>query len=241
MSITNVLMERIDAIDPGTIFTYNDLKISSENRALIIATLGRLAAKGIIRRFAKGKYYKPKQGLFGEVSLMESQMLESFLKENGNWVGYVTGARAYNSIGLNAHISKEYVIATAKLRRPFERDRFKARFVKSYCLIEEKYVRLLRFLDAVKDFNKIIGTSINRAVKFFKIKLKRLSRIEINKLIQFAMNYPPYTRALLGAMIELTSNSKMAIKLYKSLNTKSSYKLNIGPELLPNRTKWRIR
>ena len=126
----------------------------------------------MIKRFGKGKYYKPKNGTFGEVPLSENQILTSLLNKNDNLTGYITGSSAYNKLGLTTQISNEYVIATYEMRKPIQLGRIKIRFVKSYCQIEEKNISPLQLLDAIKDFKNIPGISSNKAIELLKIKVK---------------------------------------------------------------------
>lgn len=241
MSIAGIINDRIEKIEVGAIFSYGDFNILPERMDAMAAALYRLASKGVIKRFGKGKYYKPKNGIFGEVPLMENQVLESILKKNGSWIGYITGTSAYNKLGLTTQITNEFTIATNELRKPIKLGRVKARFVKSYGKIEEKNIPLLQLLDAIKDFKNIPGTDPNTAINLLKIKLKELSSNERTKLVQLALNYPPSTRAVLGALLEFSINDSIILKLYKSLNPLSTYDLKINSETLPNKNKWNIK
>ena len=44
--------------------------------------LSRMAARGVIKRYKKGMYYKPKQTIFGEIKPSEEELLKSYLFEN---------------------------------------------------------------------------------------------------------------------------------------------------------------
>ncbi len=240
MSIAAIVTKRIEIIEPGKLFSYSDFKIPSARMGAMANTLSRLASKGVIRRFEKGTYFKPKQGMYGEMSLQQNQILEYILKENGNLIGYVTGTTAYNRLGLSTQIANEYVIAAYELRKPFNKGRIKARFVKAYAEITENNIFLLQLLDAIKEIRNIPGTGTNTALEILQIKLKGLSLSEQKKLVQLALTYPPATRALVGAMFELLENDLAATKLYKTLNPLSKYKLGIMEKTLPNKDKWKI-
>jgi len=45
---------------------------------------------------------------------------------------------------------------------------------------------------------------------------------------------------LLGAIVELLGYNSSAVKLYKTLNPLSKYKLGIEEKILPNKNKWKI-
>ena len=58
-------------------------------------------------------------------------------------------------------------------------------------------------------------------------------------MIKIALEYPPRTRALLGAILENLGEN--TIKLEESLNPLSEYKIGISKEILPTIEKWNIK
>jgi hypothetical protein len=239
MSTAQIISKKIAGLEEGKLFSYQDF-MPANRMETIAGVFSRLASKGVIKRFGKGKYYKPKSGAFGEIPLQEEQVLESILHTNGNQTGYLTGAIAYNRMGLTSQIANEYIIAVLELRKPLTMGRIKLRFVKSYCEIEKNDIPLLQLLDAVKDIRSIPGTEPEAALSLIKIKFNDLSLSEQKKLSQLSLSYPPSARALIGALFELMKNESAAIKLYKSLNFLSKYKIGLSEEILPNKIKWRI-
>jgi len=240
MNIAGTISKRIATIEEGAIFSYKDFKPFSVPIEAMATVFSRLAGKGIIKRFGRGKYYKPKTGIFGEMPLNENQVLEAILMKNGASTGYLTGPVMYNKMGLTTQIVNEYIIAAAEFRKPIQIGHVKASFVKAYCAIEEKNIPLLQLLDAIKDFRSIPGAEPISVLKLLKIKLKELSLSEQKKIVQLALNYPPSTRALIGALFGLLNNAPSTEKLYKSLNLLTKYKLGINADILPNRDKWKI-
>ena len=205
------------------------------------AAFSRLASKGVIKRFARGKYFKPQKGIFGEVPLKENQILESVLRVKGKLTGYMTGAVVYNQMGLTTQMANQYTIASDKFRKPIQQGRINIRFVKTYSDIIEKDIPLLQLLDAVKDINSIPGIESNAALELIKIKLRELPLDQQKKLGQLVLNYPPAVRALIGAMLELNfPDNSIVNRLYTSLNLLSKYSVGIKKNTLPNRDKWRI-
>lgn len=240
MTVAKTISNQIEKLEPGILFSYRDFKIAPNTMEAMAAALSRLASKGIIKRFGRGKYFKPKEGAFGAVPLQENQIIESIIKDNGNLKGYLTGSAAYNKMGLTTQMSNEYTIATYEFRKPYQKGRIKARFVKAYCDITETNIPLLQILDAIKDIRSIPGTETNNALELLKLKVEKLSLSEQKKIAQLALNYPPATRALVGAVLELLNDKKDSEKLYKSLNLLSKYVLGIKENILPNRDKWKI-
>lgn len=240
MSIAKTISNQIDNLEPGVLFSYQDFKVASNTMEAMAAAFSRLVSKGIIKRFGKGKYFKPKAGAFGEVPLNENQIIDSIIKDNGNLNGYLTGTSAYNKMGLTTQMANEYTIATYGFRKPVQKGRVKARFVKAYCDITETNIPLLQLLDAIKDIRSIPGTETNNAFELLKLKVEKLSLSEQKKLALLALNYPPATKALTGAIFELLNNKEASEKLYKSLNYLTKYMLGIKESILPNREKWKI-
>ncbi len=242
MSTAETITKQIEVIEPGVIFTYNDFKVATTSMVATANTLSRLASKGIIKRFEKGKYFKPKQGMYGERPLQLDKILEYILKENGNLKGYITGTTAYNRMGLSTQISTEYVIASNELRKPLITGLIKIRFVKAYSNeIIESNIFSLQLLDSIKDIQNIPGTGVNDAIEIIKTKLKGLPLTTQKRIVQLALNYPPATRALTGAIFELLGNNLASNKLYKTLNPLSNYKLSVATKALPNKNKWNIK
>lgn len=241
MTIAKNINNQIEKIEVGKLFSYQDFQLPPDNMEAMAAAFSRLVSKGIIKRFSRGKYFKPQNGFFGEVPLKENQIIENILKVNGKLTGYLTGVTVYNQMGLTTQMTNQYTIATNKFRKPIQKGRINVRFVKLYSDLVEENIPLLQLLDAIKDIDGIPGTEPNTALELVKTKLKDLSKSKKTKLGQLAFNYPPATRALTGAILELYDRDNTASKkLYKSLNPLSKYNLGINENTLPNKNKWKI-
>ncbi len=240
MSIAEKITRRIEGFEAGVLFAYTDFQISSANYEAMAAAFSRLASKGIIRRFGKGKYFKPEKGAFGEVPLTEKQIIESITMNKGIRTAYLTGVMVYNKMGLTNQMANEYTIAAYGFRKPIQKGRTKVRFVKAYGEMTESNVPLLQLLDALKDIRNIPGTEANAALNRIKAKIKELTLNKKKKLTELALNYPPSVRALTGAVLELIKDKKGSERLYKSLNFLSKYEFGLSEKTLPNRNKWRI-
>lgn len=240
MNISATITKQVAKIPSGIIFSSRDFFSNPNSMGAVSAMFSRLASKGIIKRFSKGKYFKPTEGMFGEIPLKENEILNSILRENGKITGYLTGNVAYNVMGLTTQISNEYIIATYGFRKPLQKGRIKARFVRAYANIEENNIPLLQLLDSIKDIKSIPGVETNTALELIKIKLQALSLNEVKLLTQIALNYPPATRALTGALLELLKFDTLSKKLFNSLNFLSKYKFSINEKILPNKNKWKI-
>ena len=70
--------------------------------------------------------------------------------------------------------------------------------------------------------------------------LKNLKDKEINNLVRLALNYPPATRALVGALLEQLQLGNTTEPLYKSLNPITTYKLAEVSKVLSTTDKWNM-
>ena len=241
MSGAEIITNKIQGIEPGMLFTYKDLSSENISAESTLATLSRLTSKGMIKRFEKGVYFKPKKGTFGEVPVKESQILTTLLYKNGKQVGYLTGAGVYNKMGLSTQLTNYYTIATKKARKPINDGRIKVCFVKTYCEVSEENTGLLQLLDAIKDLKNILGSNADAIISLIKIKFEKLSQDEKIKICELAIKYPPSVRAISGAILECLGQTSISSKLYNSLNDLSKYTIGIEEKTLPNKSKWKIK
>ena len=114
MSVAKQIRNYIETVEEGKIFTYADLPVN--NKAAAAPVLSRMESKGDIKRLSKGKYYKPKEGMFGELPPSDAEVLRSYMKEMEN--AYITGLKAFNSMGLTVQVPNVVSIAgSASVRK----------------------------------------------------------------------------------------------------------------------------
>ncbi len=239
MKIAKNINEKIKTIEEGKIFTYKDLAIQKEEYSATAKTIERLIKKGIVKRISTGIFYKPKQTVFGELKPDEEKIITPYLYQNGKRIAYITGLLLYNKMGLTTQIPKEISIASNKKRIFISKGNIKANAVKSYVEVTNENYKFLELLDAIKDFKKIPDLDKKSAIKILTNKISELNNQQKNELIKIALEYPPRTRALLGAILENIGEN--ARKLEDSLNPFSEYKLGISKEILPTIKKWNIK
>ncbi len=91
MNIATSIKSKVDRINTGKVFTYDSLSIPQTEFSAAAKALSRMAARGVIKRYKNGMYYKPKQTIFGEIKPSEEELLYSHLFENGQPMAYITG------------------------------------------------------------------------------------------------------------------------------------------------------
>ena len=241
MKIIDNIQSQINKIPQGQVFSYTDFDIDVERKDTIVKTLNNLVAKGKIAKLSKGKFYKPQVTEFGSLLPSSYQIVKDFIEKDGKLIGYLTGYSVYNELLLTTQIANIIQIGTNQYRRPLKRGNCKISFVLQANKITRANYKLLQILDAVRFVRTIPATTTDEACKRLIQIFKELTVEERTKIVNLALNYTDYVRALCGAMLEMNGADKSLLALLdKSLNGISSYKLGISSTILPTKTKWRI-
>jgi len=241
MKVSDYVRNKIDKFPKGYVFTYADFSTKVDKKEAIIKALNRLSASGKIAKMAKGKYYKPEESPFGTLMPEQKQIVKDLLEKDGrNIIGYLTGYSIYNKLGLSTQVSNVIQIGRRNIRPALKRDRFKIVFIKQKNNITRENIPLLQILDAIRYIKKIPDAKPIDSFKRLKAILKEQSTENILSMIKLSMNYPPSTRALLGAMIGQCKPNINTTPLHKSLNPITKYKIGIGKELSLEDQKWNI-
>jgi hypothetical protein len=96
-------------------------------------------------------------------------------------------------------------------------------------------------LDCIRFIKTIPDTTIANSLNRISVLLNELPESEKKQIIDLAINYPPSTRALTGAVFEQLGYPEMANKLLRTLKSTTWYSFNIPQELLPDKLKWKIK
>ncbi len=240
MKVSEYIESTIDRLPRGDIFTYTDFVTEMGRKEAVIKALNRMVASGKIAKMSKGKYYKPEKTPFGNLQPNQAQVIKDLLEENGKITGYLTGYSIYNQLGLTTQVSNTIQISKNKIRPNFKRERYTIAFVKQKNTITKDSIPLLQLLDTIRYIKKIPDTSVESSCKRFLSIIKTLSEKEINSLVRLALNYPPATRALLGALLDQLQQSKVTEPLFRSLNPITTYKLAGAAKAMSTAEKWNI-
>ena len=146
-------------------------------------------------------------------------LFKEFLYSDKKRVGYITGGELYNQLNLTTQNYFRTKIATNRSRKKIEKGWLKTSTVKSYVDITDENYQLLGILDAIKDIRNIADTSTAQAIKILGGKMGEFDKKAIQSLIEYALQYPPRVRALLGAIVEDRFGNKFNLEpLRNSLN-----------------------
>ena len=235
MSVAQTVRIFIDNVDNGKLFTYDDIK--SDKKSVIAIELSRLNKQGIVKRLSKGKYYKPKEGIFGKMVPSDGEVLKSYLSAPNT---YITGLKAFNEMGLTTQVANVITIATQKQARRVKVKNLNIQFVTIKQNIKKEDVYLLRVLDAIESMKNIPDATVDEVLIYVKKFMKKLSSNEVRKITQYALKYRPKTKAILAAILESLAYNKEAQKIQSTLNPLSSYKVDVSENVLPNKAQWKI-
>lgn len=144
-------------------------------------------------------------------------------------------------MGLTTQIPQIIKIASRKKEIKVNKSNIKIKPAKSYADVTNKNYQYLEILDTIKDFKKIPNLNVKSGIKGLLNILKSLIKEDIVRIINYSLNYPPRTRALLGALLEEIGIKDNLEDLQDSLNPLSEYSFGIKKEVLQAVENWNIK
>jgi len=240
MKVTEKIERKINRMQKGTTFKYQQLGIDQAEYSAAAKAIERLIKKGILKRVSTGVFYKPKQSAFGDLRPREEELIKPHLFQDGKRIAYVTGGSLYNRMGLTTQVPKNIKVASKVKRVTTKIGKTQVKSVKSYVDVTNENYYLLEILDALKDFKTIPDLDKKSAITLLKNKISKLTENDLSKIVRYALKYPPRAKALLGAILEFSKKKNSIESLKTNLNPLTSYKLGIKEEILPTAPKWNI-
>lgn len=241
MSIAQNIETYVEKLPAGQIFGYQTLPRYAQSPSAVIKTVGRMVEDKRLKRLSKGKFYVPKEGVLGEMKPSDSSLIRSVLYKGDRLKGYVTGMSLYNRLGLTTQVPRTIVIAYDGGAQTKDFGTIRIKTVISRVPIREENVKLLQYLDALKDIKKISDSDINLSLKIMRNRFSELSKVNLKKLIDLAQEYySPQTKALTGLLLE-SMGFKTPGSLKKSLNPTTVFKLKLDNQIWPRAREWNIR
>ena len=238
MKSTDIIIERINKIGEGKVFTYLDLSLPQEMQAAAAMSLSRMVAENKLKKVGKGKFYKPAYSRLGEMRPLIDELTKDLLYKDGKIIGYITGVQMFAQMGLTTQITSKVLIGSRLYRRPLMRGGYEITYTRQENDITEDNIPILRFLDAIRFVKKIPACTPDNAIRILLDKLASFDNSEIKSLFQLSSTYPASTRALLGAMLESKGYDASLLKM--SLNPLTKYNIGISADILPNKSSWNI-
>lgn len=241
MIISDKIKEKVRNTPDGVILTVADFGIEAEYQQALVMALSRMVRSGELEKVSKGKYYKPKKTVFGQLGPSQSEVAKDFLMKGDKIVGYVTGTAAFASMGLTTQISSSLLIGTSKYRRSVKRGDTTISFIVQPNTITKENIPLLRLLDAIKLIREIPATTPDKAIGLISRSISALSPSERKKIAELSAEYTAYVRALLGAILEnIGAEESIVSEVRSTLNGTTNYKLPLSESALPTKRNWNI-
>lgn len=241
MSIAQNIETYVEKLPAGQIFGYQTLPRYAQSPSAVIKTVGRMVEGNRLKRLSKGKFYVPKEGVLGEIRPSDAELIRSVLYKGDRLRGYVTGMSLYNRLGLTTQVPRTVVVAYNGGAQTKDFGTIRIKTVISRVPIREENVKLLQYLDALKDIKKISDSDINLSLKILRNRFSELSKGNLKNLIDLAQEYySPQTKALTGLLLE-SKNFKIPASLKKSLNPTTVFKLKLDNQIWPQAREWNIR
>lgn len=241
MKISKKIKEAINNLPMGVTFKYMQLGISNKEYGAAAKAIERLITAGKIKRISTGVFYKPQKTIFGELKPSEEELLRPYLFIGEDRVAYITGIALYNRMGLTTQVPNNIKVASRVKEVRTQVGNIRVRRVKSYIEVTNENYHLLEILDVLKDFKQIPDLDKDTAIKQITKILSIFKKKESLQIVQFGLEYPPRTRAFLGALLEKIVPAMDLKQLEQSLNPLTSYKLGITRDILPTAQKWGIK
>lgn len=241
MSIAASVNRTVERFEPGRIFGYSDLAPYQEAPGAVVRALSRLAQENKVTRVAKGRYCKPKQGLFGALKPTDNELLRDTLYRDGRLRGYVTGPALYNRLGLTTQIPKTVTVAFDGARQEKDFGTIRIKTVPSRAPIRKADVPLLQFLDVLRDVKNVPDANPGEVLAAIAERFATLSVADVNRLQKLALSYyNAGTRALVGLL--LTRNGqRIDPKLQGSLNPLTRFRVGLDADAWRDKTDWYIQ
>jgi hypothetical protein len=240
MKVTRHISDKIRKFPDGYVFTYTDFMLEGFNPDTVIKALNRMAASGKISKLSKGKFYKPKNSVFGIIGPDESEIVKDLLFDNGKPIVYLTGYSIFNRLLLNTQVSAVLQIGANTVRPAFKRSYYRISYIRQKNEITKENIPLLQILDAIRLIKKIPDGPVESSCNRFVSILKKLSSDEKKLMVSLAEKYPSSTKALLGALLEEIGAGALTKTLKDSLNPVTKYKLPGAVKTLKKAKNWNI-
>lgn len=238
MIIREELKRQIEELKEGAVITVADFDIPRQHRQALIKALSQYVESGLLKKVSKGRYYKPRQTRFGEVKPAISEIVKDLLLKDGKVTGYLTAGEYFSAMGLTTQITSSILIGTSKYHRPIKRSGYDISFLLQPNPLVPKYFDLFRILDAIKLIRKIPAATPDESVIQLGYLIKSLDEEKRKTMLELVLAYPPFVRAVLGAILERHQLSYGDLK--ETLNPITTYKLPISTKSLPTKNNWNI-
>ena len=241
MNIATAVNRKIDRIPQGRIFGYEAFPEYRDAPDAVLRAVCRRVDSGSLKRLQRGRFYKAGQGILGEISPGDTELLKDALYRNGRRIGYITGPALYNRMGLTTQSPKTITIASRRAPQTKDLGTIRIKFVPSRAPISDSTIELQEILDALREARSVPDASVGTVLNALANHMTKLGPAELRKLQQLAVKYyNAGTRALLGLLMS-TNEQPVLPALKDSINPSTRFSIGIKPDEWPQARDWNIR
>ena len=241
MSIAAAINQTIDRMTPGRIFGYEVFPQYREAPGAVVRAVNRGVENQQLKRAAKGRFYRPREGVLGDIPISDEERLRDVLYSGGRRSGYITGPALYNRLGLTTQIPKTIMIATNRAAQTKDFGTIRIKMVPRRAPIGDSTVSLLEILDVLRDAKNVPDAGVGRVIDALAERLMDLTSAERKELQRLALDYyNAGARALLG-MLLTRCKREVSLALRASINPTTRFNLGIDSEDWPEAPAWNIR
>ena len=240
MSIAASVNRAIDRTPTGRIFGYEAFPQYREAPGAVVRAVNRGVESRRLKRVAKGRFYKPRTGVLGEVPVSDGERLRDAMYRNGRRSGYITGPALYNRLGLTTQIPKTITIAVNRATQTKDFGTIRVKLLSRRAPISDSTVPMLEILDVLRGARNVPDADVGHVLQAMERRLIQLTAAERKKLQRLALNYySSATRAVLGMLLSRCRKAVLPA-LKASLNPTTRFDLGIDPHDWPESRAWNI-
>ena len=205
--------------DPGRFWTIHDF--AQFPASAVAKAFSRFFSRGLIKRYGKGLYYKPKKTILGEAPPAVSELVKNKSKERRVVFASLS---AFHKLGLTTQVPSKNILACDS---PLNIQGAEI-LVRNISRYGNACDELIMLIDALIHIEKIPDCNASEALKYLKDKFtKNQFTFSINELAQISLQERPKVRALVGLLGDMTKNISQEYRsqLKSSLNQLTRFKI----------------
>lgn len=205
MTATEIITNGFQTDEP--ILVEDIIKIfPNRSRQWVDKFLKTLVESKLLKRYATGVYYMPRETMFGDSQLDSDKVItKKYLESNGEVYGFVSGTALLNSLGLTTQVPNMITVVTnneSSRGRKVKIGKQEVYLIKSPTEITKENRSVLQLLEAVKlvDLNDLDETEFNNFEKYIK-----KNKITLKDVSKYCVFYPDAVskKILGGKLIEI--------------------------------------
>lgn len=215
-TIKNQILEKIESMDTGKIFTVSELLDSNSKTSQSIYYAINIAIENkIIEKLARGKYFKPKKSKYGSLKPKDHDVIKHVVNEiyiKTKSKPFFASNTIYQKLGLTTQISNEiFIVCNITKDSQLKLKNLKINLISYQGKWNKKDIKYLEFLYALENVTKIPDTSSKDAIKLLHKHVTNYKTEDVVNLVRVSENYSDFTKYLLSIIL-LENGYKFAAK-----------------------------